>query len=96
MWDVVFRPEAKRDIVKATKWYAKQNARAGKEFSDAVDATVEVVLRNPYLYTIVKRQSRRARVAGFPYGIYYRVADDRVVVTACTHFRRHPRHWRAG
>jgi hypothetical protein len=23
MWEVVFRPEAKRDIVRATKWYAK-------------------------------------------------------------------------
>jgi toxin ParE1/3/4 len=96
MWDVVFRPEAKRDIVKATKWYAKQNPRLGEVFADAVDGTVAAVLENPYLYAIVKRQSRRARVTGFRHGIYYRIADNHVVITACTHFRRHPRHWRAG
>ncbi len=96
MWNVVFRPEAQREIVKATKWYEKQNPRAGEAFADAVDATVATVLENPYLHAIVKRQSRRARVAGFPYGIFYRIGDDHVVVTACTHFRRHPRRWRAG
>jgi plasmid stabilization system protein ParE len=96
MWDVVFRPEAKRDIVKATRWYAKQNPQLGEVFADAVDSTVAAVLENPYLYAIVKRQSRRARVTGFRDGSYYRIADDHVVITACTHFRRHPRHWRAG
>lgn len=96
MWEVVFRPEAKRDIVRATTWYAKENARLGEAFADAVDATVAAVLENPYLYAIVKRQSRRARVKGFRHGIYYRIAEDHVVITACTHFRRHPKHWRAG
>jgi toxin ParE2 len=96
MWSVVFRREAKRDIVRATRWYAKQNLRAGEKFADAIDLAVAAVLENPYQYAIVKRQSRRVRVPGFPYGIYYRIAGDQVVVTACTHFRRHPRHWRAG
>jgi len=96
MWNVVFRPEAKRDIVKATKWYAKQNARLGEAFANVEDSTVAGVLENPYLYAIVTRQSRRAPVTGFRHGVYYRVEEDRVVVTACTHFRRHSRHWRAG
>jgi hypothetical protein len=59
-------------------------------------ATVATMLKNPYLYAVVKRQSRRARVRGFRHGIFYRVEDDQVVVTACTHFRRHPQRWRAG
>ena len=94
MWKVVFRPEARRDIVRATKWYAKDNARLGESFGNAVDAAVETLIQNPYLYAIVTRQTRRARVPGFPYGLYYRIAEDHVVVTACSHFRRHPRHWR--
>lgn len=55
MREVVFRPEAKRDIVKATRWYAKQNARLGEAFADAVDVTIARVLENPYLFAIVKR-----------------------------------------
>lgn len=95
MWEVVFRPEARRDIVRATKRYKKENARTGQQFAVAVDATLAHVLENPFLHAIVKRQTRRARVRGFPYGLYYRIGDDHVVVTACTHFRRHDRHWRA-
>ena len=95
MWEVVSRPEALRDIVKATKWYTNENRRAGESFSRAVDAAVESVRQNPYLYPIVIRQTRRAPVPGFPYGLYYWIADDHVVATACTHYSRHPRHWRA-
>ncbi len=93
-WEVVFRPEALRDIVRATKWYRTENRRAGVAFSDAVDAAVEVIRENPYLYAVVKRQTRRALVSGFPYGLYYRIAEDCIVVSACTHHSRHPRHWR--
>lgn len=95
MWEVVFRPEALRDIVKATTGYRKDSRRAGDAFSDAVDAGVEIIRGNPYLYAIVTRHTRRATVPGFPYGLYYRVADDHVVISACTHHSRHPRHWRA-
>lgn len=95
MWDVVFRPEARHDVMKATRYYTKENPRIGERFADAVDATIASLLENPFQYAIVKRQTRRARVAGFPYGIFYRIAEDHVVVTACTHFSRHPRHWHA-
>ena len=29
----------------------------------------------------------------FPYGLHYRVIDDKVSVLACLHFRRSPEHW---
>jgi plasmid stabilization system protein ParE len=95
MGEVVFRPEARRGVVEAAKWYAKDNPALGKVFSDAVDAAITGIVANPHLYAIVTRQTRRAPVPGFPYGVYYRIGHDHLIVTSCTHYRRNPRHWRA-
>lgn len=71
---VVFRPEARRDVVEATKWYVdKKSPQFGERFNDAVDAAIAAILENPYAYAIVTRQTRRAPVNGFPYGVYYRI-----------------------
>lgn len=70
MWTVVFRPEARRDMAKATKWYAGERAELGAAFADALDTTIARVLENPYMYAIVTRRSRRAPVPGFQHGVF--------------------------
>jgi hypothetical protein len=36
---------------------------------------------------------RRALLRKFPYGVFYFVFDDTVVVLACFHTRRDPKDW---
>lgn len=83
-------------MAKATEWYANERAELGSAFADALDTTIARVLQNPYMYAIVTKTTRRAPVPGFQHGVFYQIHDNRVVVTACTHYRRHPRRWRAG
>jgi plasmid stabilization system protein ParE len=50
---------------------------------------------NPELFPVVHRQTRRALLRRFPYGLYYRIVNDQIVVVACMHGRRDPRQWQS-
>jgi len=45
----------------------------------------------PEAYAVIQRSTRRVLLPRFPYGLYYRVLEQNVVVVACIHGKRHPR-----
>ena len=91
----VFRTAAAADVEEAHNWYEGQRRGLGEEFLAAVQAALEQVESNPQLYAVLYRDTRRVLLRRFPYGLYYRVLDDRVIVVACFHAKRDPRVWRA-
>jgi len=58
---------------------------------DAIDQAVERIALNPLAFPVVHGDTRRAVVRRFPYGIYFRMLADDIVITAVMHGRRHPR-----
>jgi plasmid stabilization system protein ParE len=90
---VIYRPEAVADIVDASAWYARQKDGLGEEFLSAVRDTADRISEQPLLYAVVHRETRRALVRRFPYGLYYKLWDQKVVVVACFHTSRKPRIW---
>ncbi|TMF01777.1 MAG: hypothetical protein E6I52_10755 [Chloroflexi bacterium] len=48
---------------------------------------------NPLQFAVLHRNIRRARVRGFPYGLFFIIETDRVVVIACFHASRNPARW---
>ena len=92
---ILIRPAAAADIDEAFLWYERQQAGLGNEFLAAVQSALENVVAHPTRYAVVHRETRRALVRRFPYGIFYRVYGELVVVVACMHGRRDPRRWRS-
>ena len=90
----IFRPAAAADIARAHAWYEAQREALGEEFLAEVRNTMEAVLDRPEAYPIVHRETRRALVHRFPYGLFYRVVNDTVVFVACFHARRNPSGWK--
>jgi plasmid stabilization system protein ParE len=90
----VFRPKAATDIETARGWYEREREGLGDEFLDEVLTTVHSVLAMPEAYPVVKRQTRRALVHRFPYGLFYRVVAETVVFVACFHTSRNPDLWK--
>jgi hypothetical protein len=93
IWNVVLRPEAEAEIAEASEWYEKQNPGWGDKFIGAVDVTPSALRENPFQYQLVSGQLRRAKLGGFPYGLFYVVSDQQVTVTSCVHGRRDPKIW---
>ncbi len=92
---IVVRPAAAADIEDGFQWYERQRPGLGDEFLAAVRSTFNSISAQPALYPVIYRDTRRALLHRFPYGIFYRVYGDVIVVVACMHARREPRRWRS-
>ncbi|MBI2918507.1 MAG: type II toxin-antitoxin system RelE/ParE family toxin [Chloroflexi bacterium] len=94
MKQVVVRPAAAADIEEAYEWYERQRPGLGEDFLAALRSTLDRVASQPQALTIIHRATRRALVPHrFPYGMFYRIYGDTIVVVACMHAKRHPRQW---
>ena len=88
----MIRPRAETDLREARNWYESQRAGLGAEFLAEIDATIQVLVRDPQRHTVYYRSFRRVLARRFPYKLFYRVEDDRVIIFRILHVRRdHPR-----
>jgi len=92
--NLVVRPVAAEDIQEAFRWYELRRPGLGVEFLDTIRLTFETIAENPCRYPVSHRDTRRANVRRFPFGIFYRVVGSIVIVVACFHGKRAPRRWR--
>jgi plasmid stabilization system protein ParE len=91
---LIIAPEAAQDIDQAYEWYECRRIGLGEDFLSAVDASIQVVCREPKIHAKAHEDYRRALVRRFPYSIFYEYADDTVTVYCVFHTSRDPRKWR--
>lgn len=90
---LVFRPEARREILVAQSWYEDRAPGLGLEFARAVDVAVERIHRTPAAFACLEAQYRHLILRRFPYSIVYHATDAEIVVVSCFHHRRKPSSW---
>lgn len=88
---LVVRDAAEADILDAALLYEQRSPGLGREFLDAVDATLTEIVAMPERYPVVRGEARRALLRRFPYGVYFVASPKLVQVIACMHARRDPR-----
>lgn len=93
IYEVLLRPEAEADIGEAYQWYEEQAEGLGEEFLRAVDACFSSLQRMPMAGPATYKDVRRSLLRKFPYGIFYIIEVDRVIILACFHARRDPKQW---
>lgn len=93
--DVRLRPEAERDLSDAARWYEEQRPGLGHEFLDEVLEVFSTIVETPQMYPNVHRNTRRALIHRFPFGVYYRVEETTIVVIAILHGSRDPHRWKS-
>lgn len=92
---VVVRPQAAAEILDARQWYEERRAGLGEVFRSAVDEVVERVSSQPRLFPRVHGEMRRALVHRFPFGLYFEIVEDQVVVLGVVHGHRDPNVWKS-
>jgi plasmid stabilization system protein ParE len=92
---IVIRPAAAADIEDAFVWYEQQRRGLGSEFLKIVGEALIAIQRAPQFHPVIYRNTRRALLRRFPYGIYDRMYPDLIIVVACMHGRRNPRRWQS-
>jgi len=90
---VVLRRVAREEFDEAADWYEARQPGLGLRFVAAVQVVFDRFSTNPQLHAVVRRDVRKAVVTGFPYTVYYREQQSRVVVIAVFHSSRDPAIW---
>jgi len=87
---LIVRPEAESDLQQAFYWYESQETRLGDRLLLSVESSIQSILRNPKMYQVIYKNVRRALIRRFPYGIFYVLRSNSIVVIAVFHAMRDP------
>ncbi|MBL8545798.1 MAG: type II toxin-antitoxin system RelE/ParE family toxin [Hyphomonadaceae bacterium] len=91
---IAFTPAARQEAIEAFDWYALRASNMGVAFQDEIDRQVARVLESPHQFPAVAKDIFRARLRRFPYSLFFKIAGEKIVVIACFHASRNPRHWK--
>lgn len=87
------RPEAEADLQEARLWYETQRVGLGDELLGEVERTLTLIQENPRMYPEIHTSVRRGLLRRLPYGAFYLVEAETVVVLAVLHQARSPDLW---
>lgn len=91
---LLVRRQAKSDLRRAARWYELQRPGLGRDFVAQVEAALERVTANPQQYQVLHRDIRRAIPRKFPFGVFYRIDGNNIIVFAIIHLHQDPAAWR--
>jgi len=93
MLGLLVKPEAEADLAEAYDWYEEQRPGLGDDLLLCVEGAIDTARRNPEMFPVVHGEARRALTRRFPYGVFYIVEPERIVVLAIYHSSRDPEGW---
>ncbi len=92
---IVFRRQARYEFDDAADWYDERRPGLGARFVAEVQAVLNRIIANPQRYAMVFADVREGLLHTFPYAVYYRVEESRIVVLAIFHASRDPEIWQS-
>lgn len=90
---VKLRREAKIDLDHAYRYYESEHRGLGGEFLDAVENRFSSIAASPESFAVVYQDVREALLKRFPFAVYFREEETRIVVYAVYHCSRDPVRW---
>jgi toxin ParE1/3/4 len=88
------RLDAEADLRAAFLWYETQRSGLGADFLLCFEESLQRMRRNPEIYPRVYKMLRRCWLRRFPYGVFFLVEDETIIVVGVFHARRDPTCWR--
>ena len=93
-YELIIRPEARTDLLDTFQWYQEQRSGLGFDFKLCVDAVLSKLQKYPTVYKKIHQNIRRAVTKRFPFGIFYIIENNDVIILAVLHARRDPAKWK--
>jgi len=92
---LVVQPQSDLDIQAAAVWYEDQRSGLGSRFLDELDLVFQRIKDNPQQFPRVEGDAQRALLRHFPYGVYFLVESEEIIVLAVLHLHREPDMWKS-
>jgi plasmid stabilization system protein ParE len=90
---VTFHRAASAEFSEASTWYEGKRRGLASDFIAEIDRCVSLASEHPLQFPIVREDIRRVVANRFPYSVYFRAEQHRIVVLAVFHGRRDPAIW---
>jgi plasmid stabilization system protein ParE len=85
---------ARDEAREAALHYLNESPRVAAAFVDEVAVALSRIQEDPAIWRPVDGEVRRYLLRRFPFGVYYTIERDGIVVWAIMHLRRRPGYWR--
>ena len=79
---------------KLPKALQEQAAGLGNDFLDEIEQGLHRIRQFPLLCTIYEGEYRRYLFKRFPYGLIYRIENEKIFIIAVAHLHRNPGYWK--
>lgn len=93
-YKIAITSNAENDILIGRNWYNSQQNHLGDQLISEIENKIHVIQSNPYLFSKIKNDIRKASVKRFPFGIYYFVKGNVINIFAVVHFSRSQKIWK--
>jgi len=91
---ISIQKRAESQISEAYSWYEQKQTHLGAEFLMAIEEQLTQIEANPYLFQIKYKNLYLAKTRKFPYGLFYFIDHDKIIVLAVFHLSRNPGLWK--
>lgn len=87
-------PAAREEFDEASDWYGEQESDLRSEFIESINETLMQIRRLPLSFPVVYGLDiRRALVSKFPYAVFFKQEERRILIYAIFHTSRNPLIW---
>ena len=90
---ITFHRAASAEFIEASIWYESKRRGLALDFMAEIDHCVSQASEHPLQFAIVHEDIRRVVANRFPYSVYFRAEQHRIVVLAVFHGSRDPAIW---
>ena len=87
-------PEALEEYLGAVSYYADISPRLAESFVNAFEYGIKEILTYPRAWQIMEEDVRRYLIKRFPFGIYYCIEANCIMIYAVMHMSRDPQYWK--
>lgn len=91
---LLVKDEAEEDLQSAYDWYEEQQFGLGDTFLNQIDQSFNEILNNPKAFQKRYKKVRMNFTQQFPFGVHYKIEQNKIVVLAVLHTNRDPKNWR--
>ena len=88
-----FISTAQKELQEAIEFYEAAENGLGARFLDEVEATTERIITHPMAWTALSPRTRRCRTHRFPYGLFYQIRSEEILIVSVLDLRRDPKRW---
>jgi toxin ParE1/3/4 len=91
---LIIRQRAEIQITEIFNWYENKRSNLGDDFLISLEDSLSNIEINPLAFQLKYKHIRAVYIKRFPFGIFYTVEQEKIIIMAVFHLSRNPRLWK--